>query len=132
MKLEDSPLIKDCFIKVSEPFGDFYIFEKFVVSEIAEGVHFDWDKAKVLVKHTYEFFGARSNRINYISNRINSYSVNAQDWLKFYESSNSVSRVAIVAYEEKALLSVKLEKIFTKSSYQTFNTLETAVQWASK
>lgn len=132
MKLEDSPLIKDCFVKVSEPFGDFYIFEKFVISEIAEGVHFDWDKAQVLIKHTYEFFGSKDLQINYISNRIHSYSVNAQDWLKFYKARHTVARVAIVAYEEKGLLSVQLEKMFTKSNYQTFNTLETAVQWASK
>jgi len=132
MKLEDSPLIKNCFIKVSEPYGDFFIFEKFVVGELVEGTHFDWAKAKVLIEKVYQYFGSRDIQLNYISNRIHSYSVNAQDWLKFYKERHSIARVAIVAYEEKALLSVQLEKIFTKSKYKTFNTLENAAQWAGK
>ncbi len=131
MKLEDSPYIKDCFLKVSEPFGNFYIFEKFIVSEISEGVHFDWDKAARLIEKVHEFFGSSDIKINYISNRVHSYSVNAQDWLKFYKERHNVARVAVVAHEEKGFLSVKLEKMFTKSTYQTFNSLEDAIDWVS-
>ncbi len=131
MKLEDSPLIKSCFVKFTEPFGEFYIFEKFVVSEISEGVHFDWEKAKIIIEKVYQYFGSNDIQINYISNRVNSYSVNPQDWLKFYKERHQVERVAIVAYEEKAFLSVQLEKLFTKSTYKTFHSLEKAVIWSS-
>lgn len=132
MKLEDSPLIKDCFVKISEPFGNFYIFEKFVISEIAEGVHFDWSKASCLIEKVYQYFGSRDVDINYISNRVHSYSVNAQDWLKFYKKRHKLARVAVVAYEEKGLLSVKIEKMFSKSKYKTFHTLDNAVKWAAQ
>lgn len=118
-------------MKFSEPFGDFYIFEKFVLGEIAEGVHFDWEKAQILIEKVYYHFGSRDVEINYISNRINSYSVNAQDWLKFYKERHTVDRVAIVACEEKGLLSVQLEKMFTKSKYKTFSSLEDAIGWVS-
>ena len=131
MKLENSPLIKDCLLKFSEPFGEFYLFEKFIVSEIAEGVHFDWEKAEVIIQRVYDYFETKDIEISYLSNRVNSYSVTAQDWLKFYKGSHTVDRVAIVAYEEKGFLSVQLEKIFTRSTYQTFHSLEDAVNWLS-
>jgi hypothetical protein len=79
MKLEDSAYIKDCFVKFSEPFGDCYIFEKFIVSEISEGVHFDWEKAQIIISRVYEYFGTTHVDLSYISNRINSYSLTAQD-----------------------------------------------------
>ncbi|WP_432410949.1 hypothetical protein [Rasiella sp. SM2506] len=131
MKLENSEFSKDCLLKISEPFGNFYIFNTFIVSEITEGVHFDWEKAQSLIEKVHTFFGSSDSKINYISNRINSYSVNAQDWLKFYKERHTVARVAIVAYEEKGLLSIQIEKIFTKSTYQTFNSLEDAIDWVS-
>ncbi|MAZ72546.1 MAG: hypothetical protein CMC70_05300 [Flavobacteriaceae bacterium] len=131
MKLENSPFLKNCLIKFSEPFGEFYLFEKFIVSEINEGVHFDWEKAEILINRVHEYFGTTEVEINYLSNRVHSYSVTAQDWLKFYQERHTVDRVAIVAYEKKGFLSVQLEKMFTKSNYKTFNSLEEAVEWLS-
>ena len=129
MKLEDSPLLKNCFIKFSEPFGDFFIFENFVVGEMVEGTHFDWEKAEILLKRIYDYFGTRDVDLSYISNRVNSYSVTAQDWLKFYQERHTVNKVAVVSYNSKGFMSVQLEKLFSKSTYKKFNSLEEAVQW---
>ena len=125
------PPEKKCLLKFSEPFGEFYLFENFLVSEIAEGVHFDWEKAEIIIHRVYDYFGTKDVELGYLSNRVNSYSITAQDWLKFYKERHTVGRVAIVAYEEKGFLSVQLEKMFTRSTYKTFHSLEDAVSWLS-
>ena len=113
------------------PFGSFYVFEHFVVGEIREGAHFDWQQANEIILAVHEFFGTTRTDLSYISNRINSYSVTPQDWLKFYTERYSIQKVAIVGYSKKGFLSVALEKWFSKANYQSFLNLEEAIAWVS-
>ncbi|MAM28946.1 MAG: hypothetical protein CMC13_07965 [Flavobacteriaceae bacterium] len=131
MTIENSPFKDSYLTKFTESFGNFYVFEHFVVGEIAEGVHLDWAKAKIFIEKVYAYFGTREVKINYISNRVHSYSVNPQDWLKFYQERNTVARVAVVAYDQKGFLSIKLEKMFSQSTYKKFDSLHDAMAWVS-
>lgn len=130
MKIENSPFQNKYLKKLVLPYGDFYVFEHFVVSEIYEGVHFDWNKASHVIENVHSYFDkALPTNYSYISNRVNSYSVTPQDWLKFYQERHTVNKVAIVAYNEKGILSIALEKMFTKANYKTFKTLQEAMHW---
>ena len=108
MKVEDSEYIHFEHEEIILPFGNFYFFEKFVVSELNEGVHFDWDRVKILSDIIVSHYGRRQDLV-YISNRVNSYSIEPQSWLKFDKEYNLFNASGIIAYNKKGGLSVVLE-----------------------
>lgn len=129
MRVEDSKY-KDLYDKkVVLECGNFYYFKKFIISEIKEGIHFTWETAKECIDKAYEHYG-QDIKVVYISNRVNSYSVNAQDWLKFYQERHHLEAIAIVAYNKMGLMNVVLEKIFNQARLRKFSKLDDAVTWA--
>ncbi|OAB78047.1 hypothetical protein [Cochleicola gelatinilyticus] len=128
MRIEDSKYKSQYEKKVSLPSGNYYFFKKFVVAEINEGIHFNWDVAEVVVKKAYEHYG-ENLKVAYISNRVNDYTISPQDWLNFYRERHRLEAFAIVAYNKKGLMAVVLEKIFSQSMLQKFNSLDKAVNW---
>lgn len=129
MKIEDSKYINLEHEEVILPFGSFYFFEKFVVSELNEGVHFDWQKVKILSDIMINHYGT-SNKLIYISNRVNSYSIEPQSWLKFDKKYQLVKKTGIIAYDNRGGLSVVLERLFSKGSINKFRSLKKAIEWA--
>lgn len=130
MRVEESNY-KDLYTKkVTIKSGDFYFFEKFIISEISEGVHFTWEIAKEIIALAYEHYG-QDVRVAYISNRVNSYSVNAQDWLNFYKERHHLEAIAIIAYDKLGIMNVVLEKLFTQTRLRKFKNLDEAVAWIS-
>jgi len=83
MRIAESPYNDKYEKKVTTSSGDYYFFNKFIVSEISTGVHFNWEIGKEIIELAYKHYG-EDIRVAYISNRVNDYSVNAQDWLKFF------------------------------------------------
>lgn len=111
--------------------GNFYIFDTFVVGEINEGVHFNWQIAEGVIEKVYEYFGTRDIKVSYISNRVNDYSVHAQDWIQFYKERHHLESFAIVAYSKIGLMNVILEKIFSQTRIKKFENLDKAIEWVS-
>lgn len=130
MRIEESKYENGYDKKVTIKSGDFYFFKKFVVAEIAEGVHFDWELAKEVIAMAYDHYG-QDIRVAYISNRVNSYSVNAPDWLNFYKERHHLEAIAIVAYDKMGIMNVVLEKIFNQTRLRKFKSLDEAVAWVS-
>jgi hypothetical protein len=130
MKIEDSTHINLEHEEVILPFGKFYFFKNFVISELNEGVHFDWNKVKILANIMINHYGAINNLI-YISNRVNSYSIEPQSWLKFDKRYQLVKSSGIIAYDKKGGISVVLERLFSKGSIKIFRSLTKAIEWAS-
>ncbi|TXN37546.1 hypothetical protein FVB32_04455 [Flagellimonas hymeniacidonis] len=110
-------------------FGVFYFFDGLVISEINEGVIFNWTMAKKVIDIAYEILG-RERRIAYISNRVNQYSVVPADWIKFYTNRHELEFYSVVAYNKMGLSSIILEKMFFRNSIRQFSDLETAVKWS--
>jgi len=128
MRVEESKYKDHYDKKITLNSGDFYFFKKFIIAEIANGVHFDWETAKETIDLAYEYYG-QDIKVAYISNRVNDYSVNAQDWLKFYKERHHLEAIAIVAYNKIGIMNVVLEKIFTQTRLKKFNNLDEAVNW---
>ena len=129
LKIEDSPY-KDLYQKkLSLASGNFYIFEKYVIGEIHEGVHFNWDIAREVIELVYLHFDSRDIKVAYISNRVNSYSVHAQDWINFYKERNHLEAFAVVAYTKMGFMNVVLEKIFSQARMRKFHSMEEAIAW---
>ncbi|MEW2920731.1 hypothetical protein AB1A65_04630 [Muricauda sp. ANG21] len=110
-------------------FGVFYFFDGLVISEIKEGVVFNWSMAKKIINIAYEVIG-KDKPIAYISNRIHDYSVIPTDWLKFYKNRHQLEFYSVVAYDKGGLSSIVLEKMFFKDNIRQFSDLESAIKWS--
>jgi len=130
MKVEDSNYINLEHEEIKLPFGNFYFFEKFVISELKDGVHFDWQRVKILSDIMISHYGKKRKDLVYISNRVNSYSIEPQSWLKFDKKYNMFQASGIIAYDQRGGLSVVLERIFSKERIKRFRSLKEAVDWA--
>lgn len=114
--------------KLALYFGDFYFCEKFFIAEVHEGIHFDWDMIKQVMDKLVEFYGD-SIKLGYISNRVNSYSINPQTWIKVDSEYNIIVASAIVTYSNIAFMNATLEKRFYKRSIKRCLSLEEAIDW---
>ncbi|AUP77473.1 hypothetical protein C1H87_01545 [Flavivirga eckloniae] len=115
------------YYKLVLPFGNFFLCEKFIISELHTGVHFDWPKIEMVIKNVFKFYG-ENTRLGYISNRINSYSVSPQDWEKA-EQYNLMTGIAIVYYNYMTYLNISLEKRFLKVNFHPCLSLDEAIEW---
>ncbi|MCC4214569.1 hypothetical protein [Leeuwenhoekiella parthenopeia] len=129
MRVRDTPLIHHVLEEHKLPFGVFYFFDSFIISEIAEGVLFDWEKAFTVINLGIQFYGTETNHLNYISNRINDYSIKPQDWLKFLKMGKTFKLFAAVTYREKSMLNLVIERFFYKDAILSFDSLLEAVNF---
>lgn len=134
MKIEDSVIASQYLKKLEIPFGNFYIFEKFVVGEVHDGVSFSYKDANILLNAVENYFGKDDLEMSYISNRVNSYSVYPLDWLKFYNSkyTNKLKKVAYVSYTKVSATNVILESFYLTKKTKRFTSLDEAVIWVNE
>ncbi len=131
MKVEDSNFINLEHEEIKLPFGNFYFFDSIVIAELNEGVHFDWQRVKIISDLMVSHYG-KNAKIVYISNRVNSYSIEPQGWIKFDKKYHLFKSTGIVAYDNSGGISVVLERLFAKESINRFRSLKEAVDWALK
>lgn len=128
MKVENSNIkdpIED--IHVSEN-GIYYFFKDFIIAEIHQGVIYTWDSAQDIIQAAHEHYGENPS-ICYITNRVNKYSINPTDWLKFFNTKNSLNGYAIVSYSKNGWINALIEKMFLKTNVERFSTLSDAIEW---
>ncbi|GAA4281903.1 hypothetical protein [Gaetbulibacter aestuarii] len=129
MKFEDSEYfehLKPHVIKMS--FGTFYLCDLFFVSELNEGIHFDWDKIQAVISELFKYYGEDS-RIGYIPNRVNSYSVNPHYWARVDKQYNIIAASAIVYYSYSNAINAEIEERFYKKPMKLCNNLNEAISW---
>jgi len=131
MKVEDSKYINLEHEEITLPFGNFYFFENFIVSELHEGIHFNWKRVKILSDIMQNHYG-EDPKLIYLSNRVNSYSIEPQSWLKFENKYPMFVATGIIAYDNRGGLSVVLERLFSKERIKRFRRLKDAIEWAIK
>jgi len=129
-RVEDSELALEILKKLSLPYGNFYFFEHFIVSEINEDVLFTWELAQPIINEAVEFYNNKGSKIIYISNRIHKYSVKPVDWLKFVSYCFQLKGYAVVSSSSIARRNGKLESLFVPSKFSTFHNINEAVKWA--
>ncbi len=129
MKFEDSVFFESLKSKkISFPFGDFYLLKRFIVAEIKESVHFDWDKVEQVIAHALPYY-EDDFKIGYIANRINSYSIDPQQWKKVSEKYEFMVASAIVSYNDFSFINATIEKQFSPKSIKRCDSLEQAINW---
>ncbi|QRM90686.1 hypothetical protein FG167_16060 [Lacinutrix sp. WUR7] len=110
-------------------YGKYYFFEDFIISEIHEGVIYNWEASQDIIEAAEQYYG-KNLPICYISNRVNKYSVNPIDWFKFFKSERNLNGYAIVSYSENGWINAMIEKFFFASKMERFKNIEHAILWA--
>jgi len=106
--------------------GTFYFFNKFIVGEINEGENVNWGNCQQIIKLAIDFY-PNEIKVNYISNRINEYSVSPADWLKFLKNVNRIKNYYIVCSSKSSFTNLIFEKLFFKKRIYQTNSLQTAI-----
>tara|TARA_R110000868_G_scaffold91812_4_gene254427 strand:+ start:10051 stop:10464 length:414 start_codon:yes stop_codon:yes gene_type:complete len=114
--------------KLEFSFGKFYLCDHFFISELNEGVHFDWGKIRLVMSKIIEFYG-NDIKLGYISNRIHSYSIDPQSWEKVDKKYNIIVASTIIYYNNFTYKNASLEKLFSKKSIKRSINLDEAIYW---
>ncbi|AXT55404.1 hypothetical protein SAMN04487910_0381 [Aquimarina amphilecti] len=129
--LKDSIFYNQAIHELNYPFGNFYLFDGFVVGEFKEDTVVTWaDHAKLLVEDLTNLYDHDGGNVVYITNRVHSYAVKPSDWIKFYRSDYKMRGYAIISYTKKGILNALIEKLFIKSRFRSFESLGDAITWA--
>ncbi|MGS2726902.1 hypothetical protein ACU8DI_09865 [Psychroserpens sp. BH13MA-6] len=132
LRLRDTIYYENILKEFEYSFGHVYVFKRFVVSEINDGITFTWeDHAKQIVNDVTTYLNTDGSDLVYISHRIHSYSVKPNDWLNFFKNSYELKAYGVVGYTQSSILNVVIENLFFHKKIKRFNNLETAIQWAT-
>lgn len=107
--------------------SEVFIHENFLINQIREGKHIEPTHADLLEKVIQKHFSVR--KVVYISNRINSYSVNPLTY-RYVTSIENLIAMAIVTPEEKARKAAEFERGFYSKPFKIVDTLTEAVAWS--
>jgi len=109
-------------------FGNIYTTKYFIISELNEGIHVDFNMVSTLINKFSEEI-SNDIKIGYIANRMNSYSFEPQLWLDFNNEYDFIIASAVVSYSDFSYLNSSLEKHFFKKSLRRCHNLDEAIQW---
>ncbi len=121
--IEEEEIIKTYDLEM----GKVIFYENYLVIEVAEGICFGYEKAKELSILTNLHFENRP--FGYISNRINSYSIEPTDYMRIKDVFPNLKAFAAVVYNRVQQTSVNIENMFLQNGITTFQDLETAQTW---
>ena len=129
--VKTSPLFSQVMKELKYPFGTLYVFDGFLISEINEGVHFSWDEhGKIMIEDVSCYLGTLGDDLIYISNRVNSYSVVAADWMKFFKNNYYLKGYYVVDDKKVSKINSLVESLFFNGKIKRFDTLDEAVNFA--
>jgi len=114
--------------KVILPIGDFYFLDSFCIAEIKEGVHIGTEECQEIIIAMVDYYG-ENLKIGFISNRINSFSIDIRQWVKFNIDYNFITAIAIVCYNNLNFKIATIEKELSYCSTKRCYTLNEAIKW---
>lgn len=118
--------MKESIVKLK--FCTLSFFDNYVISVINEGEHVDYTLNKILIKKIEKRF---NKPFIYITNRINSYSVDPNIYPRTTEVKN-LAGFAVVSKAHMAKVNAQIEQIFFGKPFEIFSELEEAIAWAKK
>lgn len=130
MKFTDSEACKELgkdYTLLSLESGNFYFYKNLVIVEINSGVNFTFESSRELIEFTIKFYDWKP--FGYVSNRVNSYSSDPQDYQKVNNYITNIVSFAAVTYTMTGKNFTILEKKFCKKPFQNFSNLSDAVKW---
>ncbi|WP_452227794.1 MULTISPECIES: hypothetical protein [unclassified Lacinutrix] len=111
--------------------GVYYFFKDFIVSEVNEGVDYNWGITQGVVTLAKNYYG-KDAPICLISNRINQYSINPLGWHNFFKTGRKLNGLAVVTYTKNARANVAIEMLFFNSKLERFHSIFEAINWVKE
>jgi len=105
------------------------VYENHIIVVMNEGITVLPEYNDVLVSISLNHF--KGKKFGYITNRINSYSVNPSIYIETSKIEN-LSVFAIVSNKQINISNAQIEKLFFKKPFQQFTLLEDAITWIKK
>jgi hypothetical protein len=97
------------------------------IIEIAEGTSLSYKNGIQTFRRLLSIIGDQP--WVYISNRVNSYSLDPNDYKHLNEIS-TLKGIGVIQYKRSIKTAMELEKLFVKKPFKTFNDLDSAIEWA--
>lgn len=107
--------------------GTIYFYEGIVIVEAKEGITISYKTGFSTLVKGLQITGLKP--FVYISNRLNSYSVDPNDY-KYLNKIPSLKGIGIVSRLESARQNAILEKAFSKKDLEIFEDINDAYEWA--
>jgi len=134
MKVLESKIANQVKKALKTSIGELYFFNNIVVSEFKEGVHITYENAQELISELRHYFG-ESKPFGFISNMVNSYSMNPTDTPRIKEELKNLLAYGVVTYNQAGKLNAEIENnfcenqnIFFRDLYQATNTVYNKVK----
>ncbi|MGY0392130.1 hypothetical protein ACW5R3_06220 [Bizionia sp. KMM 8389] len=108
------------------PEAEIFVFDEFLVCQIREGMEITRNHQKDLNKIIQEHFS--ETKIGYISNRINSYSVDPFIYVEIEKIPNIIA-MAIIPENQTMKNNAEFERSFYDKPYEIFDNLNAAINW---
>ncbi|HLV39175.1 hypothetical protein [Xanthomarina sp.] len=111
------------------PETEVFVFDEFLICQIKEGESIQPDHNIKLNEIIQKHFSGKN--IAYISNRVNSYSV---DPLTYVETEKIPNLLAIALISQEGIMrrNAEFEKDFYDKPYEIFNNLSEAINWVHR
>jgi len=97
------------------------------IIEIGEGVALKFEDGQEIFARLLSIVGSKP--WVYISNRVNSYSLDPNDY-RHLNQIPTLKGIGVIQYEKSIKTAIELEKMFVKKPFKTFNDLDAAIEWA--
>ncbi|WBL21668.1 hypothetical protein [Zunongwangia sp. HRR-M8] len=125
MNFEDSKYADLVLEKIEYEFGSIYFLEDILVSEINEGVIFNWKYGEKVVKDARHLFGDDYTP-HYISNRIYKYYTVSKDWIYFFKNRYFIKSFSVIAFHSHEMMNLVFERMFYKRKIYIVNSIDEA------
>lgn len=118
--------------EINRPYGNFYLLDSYVISEINEGAAFGTTEAADILPLLIDFYDGirRPSKFVYLSNRVFSYAAKPADGLKFKHLEDSIAGYGIVDHRPRSRQNAILEQKFVPCEFDVFDELKQAVRWS--
>ena len=122
-KVPSNGLKKECQLDI----GTFYFYDTFLIGEFKEGILVTIENFKKIHNIALEHF--KNKPYGYISNRINSYTINVINFINHEEIFEKLVAYAIVSYSNITTSTVNYENYYFNTHRKQFEHLNDATVW---
>jgi len=103
------------------------LHKRVAIIEIAEGISISYENGIETFRRLLSIVGDKP--WVYISNRVNSYSLDPNDY-KHLNEIPTLKAIGVIQYKRSIETALELEKMFVKKPFKTFEDLDDAILWA--
>ncbi|HMQ45239.1 hypothetical protein [Mariniflexile maritimum] len=112
---------------LNEKDSELFIFPNFIINQVKEGVLVESHHNDILNTIIHRYF--RNREMVYISNRVNSYTVNPLIYNETEKIPNLIA-IAMIPETDTMRKNAEYERTFFDKPYEIFETLGEAIFWA--